>query len=63
MREKTPLQHSVRRILLVRLGLIVIVLALIFALLSYYHSQGMLTHAVIQATTDRINVTRDASGS
>jgi len=56
MKEKTPLQNSVRRILLFRLCLIVIVLAIIFALLSYYHSREMLTRSVIQATTNRISV-------
>jgi len=58
MVRKTPLKKIIRRKLIFRLGLTVLGVALFFAGLSYYHSKDMITRAVIQASTARIDVIR-----
>ena len=58
MVRKTPLKKFIRRRLLFRLSLTVLVVALFFAGLSYYHSKGMITDAVVQASTTRVDVIR-----
>ncbi len=58
MTTTSPLKRAVKRILFYRLSLTVIVIALVFAGVSYYHSKGMITHAVIQATKIKVNVIR-----
>ncbi len=58
MVRKTPLKKIIRRRLLFRLSLTVLGVVLIFASLSYYHSKSMITNAVIQASTTRVDVIR-----
>lgn len=58
MEKHTLLKHSVQRILFYRLSLAVVLVALLFAGLAYYHSKKMIGNAVIQASTAQINVVR-----
>ncbi len=58
MRPTSPLKRSIRRILYFRLSITVLGLALLFAILSSYHSGNMIRDAVIQASRIHIDVMR-----
>lgn len=58
MNQNTPLKSSIRRILFRRLGVTVLGVSLLFAVLSFYHSNSMVKDAVIQTSRIRINVMR-----
>jgi len=58
MARKTPLKKFIQRRLLFRLSLTVLTVVLFFATISYYHSKNMITNAVVQASTTRIDIIR-----
>ena len=58
MAKNTPLKKIIRLRLLFRLSLIVLGGAFLFSGLSYYHSKDMITNAVIQASTARVDIIR-----
>lgn len=58
MAKRTRLKTFIRQRLLFRLSLTVLGVVFFFAGFSYYHSRDMITNAVIQASTARIDVIR-----
>ena len=58
MHKISLLKRSVQRILFYRLSLTIFLIALVFSGIAYYHANGMITSAVIQASTIQMDITR-----